>query len=151
MKVDFTCYTNGKGHWTLKNKGVRILRIELASYHVNADGNPSGELRAYFSGRDWNNDIDDLIYTDPHWIEDFRGQLLRFVDIKYHSPSCDYSEHGMQGIDYVSMDVEGLFFEDNQILPQLLAELSFKRTVELEQKMKMLEDRITLIENGLEP
>jgi hypothetical protein len=53
-----------------------------------------------------------LIYTDPRWIGEFRA-LMR--SLGFTSQACEdinYSEQGMQGDNYVSMDVGPPFLRE---------------------------------------
>ena len=65
-----------------------------------------GELRAYFDPAEWNTDTDGLIYTDMMWKHSF---LTCMENVLGFSPDAtldvSYSEQGMQGHNYVSMDV----------------------------------------------
>lgn len=100
--VNWQLHTSGEGLWSQFEKTVTVLRVKLA--YCNDEGN-FGELRAYFDTRTWDIDQLGLIYTDPRWINEFRA-LMR--SLGFTSTACDdisYSEQGMQGEDYVSMDV----------------------------------------------
>ena len=100
--VNWQTHTNGKGYWTSFEKTVTVIRVELA--YVNDEGD-FGELRAYFDTEAWDVNKVGLIYTDPRWIDEFRG-LVR--SLGFTRNACDdisYSEQGMQGDNYVSMDV----------------------------------------------
>ena len=92
--VNWQTHTNGKGYWTLFEKTVTVIRVELA--YVNDEGD-FGELRAYFDTEAWDVNKVGLIYTDPRWIDEFRG-LVR--SLGFTRSACDdisYSEQGMQG------------------------------------------------------
>lgn len=107
--VHWQLHTNGQGLWSNVEATVVVLQVELT--YVNDDGD-FGELRAYFDTRTWDvNDVG-LIYTDPRWIGEFRS-LMRILG--FTSDACDdidYSEQGMQGVDYVSMDVGEKFLRE---------------------------------------
>lgn len=105
-RVNFVTKTDGQGYWSNKVKTVRINRIELA--YVNEEGD-FGELRAYFDPTEWDIDTDGLIYTDMMWKHSFLTCMEN--DLGFGPDAIlavSYSEQGMQGEDYVSMDV----FED---------------------------------------
>jgi hypothetical protein len=107
--VNWQTHTNGKGYWTSFEKTVTVTRVELA--YVNDEGD-FGELRAYFDIKSWNVNETGLIYTDPRWIDEFRG-LVR--SLGFTRNACDdisYSEQGMQGDNYVSMDVGADFMRE---------------------------------------
>lgn len=101
--VNFVTLTDGKGYWSKAVKTVKINRVCLA--YVNEEGE-FGELRAYFDRKDWDTDIDGLIYTDMMWKHSF---LTCMENVMGFSPDAtldvSYSEMGMQGENYVSMDV----------------------------------------------
>jgi hypothetical protein len=101
-KVNWQTHTDGKGYWTTFEKAVTVLRVELADSYENGE---YGELRAYFDIRTWNCNESGLIYTDPRWIGEFRA-LMR--SLGFTGRACEditYSEQGMQGDNFVSMDV----------------------------------------------
>ena len=96
-EVVFT--TSGDGYWSDLIHNVRITDMKLG--YVN-DEQDFGELRVYFNTRDWDVHKDGLIYTDSGFMTDLRNFLtLQGLD----NLDVDYSEQGMQGNDYVSLDV----------------------------------------------
>jgi hypothetical protein len=101
-KVNWQLHTSGQGLWTRFETTVTVTRVEIA--HVNDEGD-FGELIAHFDTKTWNVHETGLIYTDPRWLDEFRA-LMR--SLGFTSQACadiGYSEQGMQGEDYVSMDV----------------------------------------------
>ena len=96
--------TSGDGYWSEAVKNVRITDMQLG--YIN-DEQDFGELRVYFNTDDWDVNKDGLIYTDSGFYED----LQQFV--KQHGLVVDlcYSEQGMQGDDYVSLDVGKEFLD----------------------------------------
>ncbi len=96
--------TAGDGYWSNVAKTVEITDMQLG--YVSDDGD-FGELRVYFDTAYWNVDTDGLIYTDSQ----FKKDLMQFV--KQHGLVVDlcYSEQGMQGDDYVSLDVGKEFLD----------------------------------------
>lgn len=94
--------TSGDGYWSEAVKNVRITDMQLGYV---ADDKEFGELRVYFNTDDWNVNEDGLIYTDSGFYTD----LQQFV--KEHGLVVDlsYSEQGMQGDNYVSLDVGAEF------------------------------------------
>ena len=95
MQVTFN--TNGRGYWSNVAKAVRITDMRLA--YVN-DEKDFGELRVYFNTDDWDVNEHGLIYTDKQ----FRDELNAFL-LAQGLAEADYSEQGMQGDNYVSLDV----------------------------------------------
>jgi hypothetical protein len=90
--------TSGTGYWSSVAKAVEIVDMQLG--YVSDEGD-FGELRVYFNTDTWDVKQDGLIYTDKQ----FKLDLMQFV--KEHGLVVDlcYSEQGMQGTDYVSLDV----------------------------------------------
>ncbi len=90
--------TAGDGYWSNAQKTVEITDMQLG--YVSDEGD-FGELRVYFNTDTWDVSKDGLIYTDSL----FKEELMHFV--KEHGLVVDlcYSEQGMQGDDYVSLDV----------------------------------------------
>ena len=98
-----TFSTDGGGYWSNVAKAVTITNMRLG--YVN-DDNDFGELRVYFDTKSWDVNTDGLIYTDNGFMTDLRNFLalqgLNNLDV-------DYSEQGMQGDNYVSLDVGAAF------------------------------------------
>jgi hypothetical protein len=94
--------TCGDGYWSTHATEVKILNIKLS--YVN-DEKDFGELCVYFDTEDWNVNQHGLIYTDS----EFLFELQTFLGKHGLSKEVDYSEQGMQGDDYVSLDVEEAF------------------------------------------
>jgi hypothetical protein len=106
QKVIGTCKTDGSGIWTAVRASVRIVSIDIA--YLDDDSliaSTFGELRAYFPTEDWDCDNDGLIYTDKGWMLEFRQLLMKKGFSTRAVEAIEYSEQGMQGIDYVSMDI----------------------------------------------
>jgi len=120
QKFEFKLNTDGTGYWSGAAKEVQILSIELDVHNEDADDSEDklfGELRVHFDTKTWNVAGDGLIYTDKQFMDELRGALevtgLNDEDISY-------SEQGMQGNDYVSLDV-GEKFIDSWILKEWIA------------------------------
>ena len=93
-----TLHTNGRGYWSSKAKTVETTKIVLA-YN---DNNEFGELRVYFNTKTWDVNTDGLIYTDKQ----FKKELVAALnEAGFAGSDVDYSEQGMQGDNYVSLDV----------------------------------------------
>lgn len=97
--------TVGDGYWSNTAKSVEIVDMRLG--YVDEEDLEYGELRVYFNTDTWNVNTDGLIYTDSQ----FKVDLQNFV--KLHGLAVDlcYSEQGMQGDDYVSLDVGKEFLD----------------------------------------
>ena len=102
-QVNFVTKTAGTGYWSTAVKTVRVNRIELA--YIDEAGD-FGELRVYFDTRDWDVKKNGLIYSDMGWKHTFLTCMEKHFGF---SPDAvldvSYSEQGMQGDNYVSMDV----------------------------------------------
>lgn len=96
--MDVVFNTDGRGYWSNVAKAVRIVDMRLGYV---AEDKEFGELCVYFNTEDWDVNKDGLIYTDKQ----FKIDLQNFI--KQHGLVVDlsYSEQGMQGKDYVSLDV----------------------------------------------
>jgi hypothetical protein len=90
--------TVGDGYWSNVAKAVEIVNMRVA--YVNDDYD-FGELRVYFNTDTWNVNTDGLIYTDSL----FKIDLMKFVKEQGLVVDLCYSEQGMQGDNYVSLDV----------------------------------------------
>ena len=91
--------TNGTGYWSNKAKAVEIVDMRVT--YIN-DERDFGELRVYFNTDTWDVNTDGLIYTDKQW----RNELQAFLTAQgLPGKDISYSEQGMQGDDYVSLDI----------------------------------------------
>ena len=99
IKFGTTLHTNGTGYWSSVAKEVKCSHIGLPYVSEDQD---FGELRVYFDLNSWNPDNDGLIYTDKMFINELRSKLN---EIGFAGNDVDYSEQGMQGDNYVSLDV----------------------------------------------
>jgi len=109
--------TDGSGLWSNKTAAVGITKIEVRNIAeeirkeegVNAwDDEDFGEMRVFFDPADWNVASDGLIYTD----EQFESELQEALSsLGYSVDDVGYSEQGMQGVDYVSLDIGPKFLE----------------------------------------
>lgn len=90
--------TDGSGYWSNVAKGVRITDMNLGYVSDELD---FGELRVFFNTADWDVNKDGLIYTDRQ----FKIDLMQFISEHGLVVDISYSEQGMQGDNYVSLDV----------------------------------------------
>lgn len=100
QKVTFN--TAGDGYWSNVAKAVEITDMQLGYV---AEDKEFGELRVYFNTDTWNVEQDGLIYTDSK----FKIDLQEFIKQQGLVVDLCYSEQGMQGDDYVSLDVGAEF------------------------------------------
>ena len=101
-KMFTTC---GDGYWSTVAKDVFVESINM---YISADEEEGdGDLQAYFTEETWN-DSYGLIYTDSAFLECVHTALIEAgISIEAAEDVC-YSEQGMQGDDYVSMDAYAL-------------------------------------------
>lgn len=111
--VNFRTRTNGSGLWSATEKFVSINRVRLAYLDDDLD---FGELRAYFDPAEWDTDNDGLIYTDKAWMSSFLSCMATLGFSVQALADVGYSEAGMQGGNYVSMDVCGDFIQECEAL-----------------------------------
>ncbi len=98
INVKTTLSTDGSGYWSNVTKTVLVTGLELS--YVNDEGD-FGELRVHFDTNTWDVDTDGLIYTDKQFINDLKV-LLNRIEL---DTDVSYSEQGMQGDTFVSLDV----------------------------------------------
>jgi len=103
LKVTAKLSTAGDGYWSTVAKTVQITRLSLAYTNDELD---FGELRVYFDTKTWDVNKDGLIYTDSDFLADLKALL---TDMGFDASDVDYSEQGMQGDNYVSLDVGECF------------------------------------------
>ena len=102
-KMFTTC---GDGYWSTVAKDVFVESINM---YISADEEEGcdGDLQAYFTEETWN-DSYGLIYTDSEFLHCVHTALfLAGISTEVVEDVC-YSEQGMQGDDYVSMDAYAL-------------------------------------------
>ncbi len=97
--------TNGSGLWSERQAVVKIVGLDVP--YIDEDQN-FGELRVYFDTYTWNVSRDGLIYTDKNFLAGLR-RLLENQGLC--GEDVEYSEQGMQGKDYVSLDVGAGFLQ----------------------------------------
>lgn len=99
MKINQYFNTNGKGLWSSKIAKVKCTKIDVGYYDKE---NLIGQINVYFDTSTWDVETDGVIYTDKNWLKEFK-EFLRSKNI---SDEVDYSEYGMQGENYVSLDAD---------------------------------------------
>mgnify|MGYP006289800095 FL=1 len=100
-----TLSTNGRGYWSRKATDVQCMSIDIRNVD---DDQAFGELRVLFDPTTWDVRKDGLIYTDSGFIEQLRHHLIA---MGLAGDNVCYSEQGMQGKDYVSLDVGAEFLK----------------------------------------
>ena len=107
--VNWQTHTSGDGLWSPCKATVKITRVYLAYV---SDVHEFGELRAEFDLNTWSTDKEGLIYTDSAWIEEFRSLMRSLGFTREAVDNINYSEQGMQGRNFVSMDVGAKFMRE---------------------------------------
>lgn len=103
MKIDKIINTSGDGLWSETKRKVKCTSIDISEFE---------ELRVGFDTESWNIETDGLIYTDKGWLSEFRNYLQTFGFSPKAVKDVDYSEQGMQGDDYVSLDIGKSFLKE---------------------------------------
>lgn len=106
--TDQTLTTGGDGHWSNESREVRVTGLRLHVYEIDSEGieEAHGELHVKFDTASWDTSIHGLIYTDKKFIIELSDFLHRSG---YDVTDMGYSEYGMQGDDYISLDVGSTF------------------------------------------
>ena len=107
MRTDALYFVNRKLRVGRVNVPTEVLVSYLTLEVFDEDCPSFGELRAYFDTSTWDVKEDGLIYRDSVFLQEMREMLF----MKNLAPSLEYSEHGMQGDDFVSFDVTEEFIK----------------------------------------
>ena len=108
-KINITCNTNGKGLWSRHQRKINHKKMEIKTF---CDDFSFYELKVFFNKKDWDTDNHGIVYTDPLWIKEFRQGLVNLGFSKASVKECDYSESGMQGDNYISLDASLKFAKE---------------------------------------
>ncbi len=98
--------TNGSGYWSDAKKTVLVEYISC-----DAQDDDFAELCVKFNTQTWNVDADGLIYTDKQFLHELRAALIANGFSAAAANDVEYSEQGMQGLNYVSCDVGAKFIK----------------------------------------
>lgn len=104
VPVNGSVLTGTDGHWLriTEPKNLSILGVYAMLMDIG-DGEKIAELRVYFDLKSWSTVDHGLIYGDDM----FKGNFLKLVaGSGVTTQNIEYSEHGMQGMDYVSFDLD---------------------------------------------
>lgn len=110
-EVNWTLKTDGTtSYWSRRACEVQVTGLRIA--YVNEE-EEFGELRVYFDTKTWDVKRDGLIYTDKMFEEELRERLvLEGLCSIEAAKQVGYSEQGMQGNNYVSLDVGSRFLHE---------------------------------------
>ena len=94
--LDLKIRTNGKGLWSDKATTVNIIGYEITD--ISKEYNYA-YIRLYFDNS-WDVSKDGFIYTDTLFLMEAKRLLKPILNFGY----IDYTEQGMQGINFVSLE-----------------------------------------------
>ncbi len=123
LPVNFHCHTGGDGLWVYSTHATLVHCTMLKIAYVNNENDNDeplkegetptfGELRIRFDTKTWNRRKHGLIYTDKTFEVELRDALVKLGFTRLAAKDVGYSEGGMQGDDYVSCDVGGVFLAE---------------------------------------
>lgn len=114
FKLNGKASTDGRGLWSRHKATVNLKECDMHNVSRDAQERQTfhGELRVYFSLKDWNPENHGLIYTDRTWIKEFRKVLQESGFSNKAVKAVNYSEQGMQGDNYVSLDAGSDFIKE---------------------------------------
>lgn len=125
MEIDFYCRTAGDSIWADMNTPEIIWALPISThvycYRIEAFASVLGDapietedgiLNVYFDTNTWDVGTNGIFYTDTGWISDFRQQLIKLGFSEENAMSVEYSEQGMQGDDYASLEVDHDFLTE---------------------------------------
>jgi hypothetical protein len=112
MKQKIILNTAGNGLWSNTERAVRIKDMRIGPFiddEFEPGGCPDyGELCVKFDTKTWDTRKHGLIYTDRLFLKELREFLNQHG---LPGKDVEYSEQGMQGDDYVSLDVGKKFMK----------------------------------------
>lgn len=114
IKPNATLHTKGDGYWSRVKKEVIITKATVP--YINEE-ETFGELRIYFDRKSWDCEKDGLIYTDSLFLSELKNKLTKYGLV---TDGVSYSEQGMQGDSYVSLDVDQEFLSSWNLITNLV-------------------------------
>lgn len=109
FKNEVYAFTDGSGFWSNVQARVRLTQLTVPCVNEDED---FGELRVYFDTATWDISKQGLIYTDEFFMTSVRDRLVQLGFKRAAADDVEYSEQGMQGVDYVSLDVGKAFLDE---------------------------------------
>ena len=114
IRFGVTLNTDGSGYWSNVAKPVKCVGMSIN--YIDEDGE-FGELIIGFDQNSWDCNEDGLIYTDKRFLAELKATL---DDTGLNTEDLSYSEQGMQGEDYVSLDIGEKFLASfKEIAPEM--------------------------------
>jgi hypothetical protein len=111
METSIILNTDGKGLWSRQAKPVTVTGLNCIITKMEDEDRLFGELTVGFDLASWDTDKDGLIYTDDQFLKELQTFLKSQGFTAVAADDVSYSEQGMQGEDYVSLDVSSEFCE----------------------------------------
>ena len=96
IPVQWAIQTGGDGLWS-----SRSAIVEVTSLTVKWEGGNMVEINVSFDPNTWSVEHYGLIYTDKLFLEGLRQKISELCG---NNTTLDYTEQGMQGEDYVSLE-----------------------------------------------
>jgi len=112
METTTILNTNGRGLWSRQAKSVTVTGLDCIITKMEDEDRLFGELMVRFDTTSWNTDKDGLIYTDDQFLQELQTYLKSQGFTVEASDDVSYSEQGMQGDEYVSLDVGSEFCQE---------------------------------------
>jgi hypothetical protein len=112
METTIILNTDGKGLWSNKSKPVIVTGMDCIITKMEDEDQLFGELMVRFDLASWDTDKDGLIYTDDLFLKGLHTFLKSQGFTVEASNDVSYSEQGMQGDEYVSLDVGSDFCQE---------------------------------------
>lgn len=109
LPFDERLVTGGDGLWSSEQREVQAERLELITFGENSE---FGELRVFFDTKTWDVSEHGLIYTDDTFEYNLRDLLEEYGFSEKAAQEVCYSEQGMQGDDFVSLDCDTTFINE---------------------------------------
>ena len=105
MKLNAWVCTDGHGHWSHQERFVKVYRLEVVTYEDHRGVDVIYEVRAHFTRATWDTRKHGLIYTDRSFLTGLKKHLRSLGLVC----GLNYTEQGMQGDAYVSLDPSKAF------------------------------------------
>lgn len=112
METTIILNTDGRGLWSNKSKPVIVTGLDCIITKMEDEDQLFGELMVRFDTASWNTDKDGLIYTDDLFLQELHTFLKSQGFSNPASDDVSYSEQGMQGDEYVSLDAGSDFCQE---------------------------------------